>query len=273
MAAQFVSLKGKLGADDRAEMLVSASTDGKLLHWSIYRGLEAALLMQVKRVAPESKAHHGNSNTAFIARQAGVLAFDFHPKLANVYMIATEDGNVHRCSSTYPDSYLDSYFAHTAPIYQLSYSPFDADLFVTCSADWRLVIWSEGQPDTPHMLHPSSNPIMDVAWSCHKASVLASISDDTLHVWDLLQRDQDPILELKPAGEGVKLTKVMFHPDAHAVAVGTDKGDVILIKLANMDSEAVEGSLRALRTLLKLDISEPPPVSKSASTTDVADDS
>ena len=81
---QFVSLKGKLGADDRAEMLVSASTDGKLLQWSIYRGLEAALLMQVKRVAPESKAHHGNSNTAFIARQAGVLAFDFHPKLANM---------------------------------------------------------------------------------------------------------------------------------------------------------------------------------------------
>lgn len=90
-------------------------------------------------------------------------------------MIATEDGNIHRCSSTYPDSYLDSYFGHTAPIYQLRYSPFDADLFVTCSADWRLVLWSESQPDQYHMLQPSSDPIMDVAWSHHKASMLASI--------------------------------------------------------------------------------------------------
>ena len=50
---RFVSLRDKVGADDRDELLVSASTDGKLLQWSLYRGLEPSLLMLVKRVAPE----------------------------------------------------------------------------------------------------------------------------------------------------------------------------------------------------------------------------
>eukprot|EP00730_Choanoeca_flexa_P008128 TRINITY_DN12448_c0_g1_i1.p2 TRINITY_DN12448_c0_g1~~TRINITY_DN12448_c0_g1_i1.p2 ORF type:complete len:753 (+),score=192.08 TRINITY_DN12448_c0_g1_i1:3023-5281(+) len=249
---QFVSLKGKLGADERVEMLVSASTDGKLFQWSVYRGLESSLLMQVKRVAPKSKAHRGNSNTAFLARQAGVLAFDFNPKMANVYLIATEDGNVHRCSSTYPDSYLESYYAHTAPIHQIQYSPFDADLFVTCSADWRLIVWSESHPELPYLLHPSNDPVLDVAWSHHKASILASISDETLYVWDLLERDQDPIYTIKPAGDGVKLTSVMFHPLKHAIAVGTSTGHVILHQLPDA-KEDQDLAIRDLRVTLKLD--------------------
>ncbi|EDQ85502.1 uncharacterized protein MONBRDRAFT_29152 [Monosiga brevicollis MX1] len=247
---QFVSL-GHVATinDGRDEMLVSASTDGKLLNWSLARGLQSRLLLQVKRVAPQSKAHHGNANTAFLARQAGVLAFDFSQRLANMYMVATEDGHVHKCSSSYSDAFLESYFSHTAPVYRLRYNPFATDIFATCSADWSVALWSERQSSPSCIFNASKNPVSDLAWSHERATVMATLVEDRLQLWDLAENDQDPVRELRPFGKDVKLTQIVFNPHTHALAVGSATGDVVVLQLPSMSPESDHGEA-ALRKVL-----------------------
>ena len=81
------------------------------------------------------------------------------------------------------------------PVYQLQWSPFDSNLFMSCSADWTLRIWdhvcmfkSYWQASKPHTtqhqiesiitLQPSSVPLNSAAWSGTVASILASVSYD-----------------------------------------------------------------------------------------------
>ncbi|KAJ3296363.1 WD repeat-containing protein 78 [Borealophlyctis nickersoniae] len=83
----------------RGETLVSVSTDGRVTQWLIRKGLEYTDLMSLKRVTKqqERKGGAGPAGTgggggaaagaiktsAFIARQAGGLCFDFNPKDSN----------------------------------------------------------------------------------------------------------------------------------------------------------------------------------------------
>lgn len=98
-------------------------------------------------------------------------------------------------------------------------------------------------------------------------------SNDTLHVWDLLVRDQDPLFSLQPAGAGVKLTHVLFHPHTHAIAVrggwsetearpmliasavqvGTEGGEVIMLQLPST-ATGRDAGVQDLRSLLKLHV-------------------
>ena len=85
-----------------------------------------------------------NSKTSsFISRQSGGLCFDFHPKDSNNYLVGTEDGYIHRCSSSYNEQYLDSYGGHTGPIYKVKWSPFLNHVFLSCSADWTVRLWNQ----------------------------------------------------------------------------------------------------------------------------------
>jgi len=59
-----------------------------------------------------------------------------------MYLVATDEGTVHRCSKSYAESYLDSYFGHSGPIYKVRCNPFVSDLFLTCSADWSCKLWN-----------------------------------------------------------------------------------------------------------------------------------
>ena len=60
-------------------------------------------------------------------------------------MAGTEDGNIHRCSVSYSEQYLDNYFGHTGPVYQIAWSPFVPELFLSASADWTMRLWKEEQ--------------------------------------------------------------------------------------------------------------------------------
>jgi hypothetical protein len=51
---RFVRMLGRGGGDDQSEVLVSVSSDGRVLQWNMQKSLESALLMNVKRVAAET---------------------------------------------------------------------------------------------------------------------------------------------------------------------------------------------------------------------------
>eukprot|EP00899_Mesostigma_viride_P012208 jgi/Mesvir1/20989/Mv08051-RA.2 len=158
-------LKWVTRGDERGESLVSISTDGRITQWSIKKGLEFTDLMKLKRVVRSRKqvrrpppaaagangaapavppAVAANTKTeAFISRRSSGMCFDFSRSDASMYLAGTEDGTVHKCSVSYSEQYLESYFGHSGPIYQVAWSPFSYNIFLTASADWTVRLWKE----------------------------------------------------------------------------------------------------------------------------------
>ena len=59
------------------------------------------------------------------------------------YLVGTEEGQIHRCSCSYNEQYLDSYHGHTGPVNRISWSPFCSEVFLSCSGDWTMRLWHQ----------------------------------------------------------------------------------------------------------------------------------
>lgn len=58
----------------------------------------------------------------------------FHNKDENIYFIGTEEGSIHRCSKSYKEQYLDSFYGHTGAVYKVGLTSSAATPFApTCS--------------------------------------------------------------------------------------------------------------------------------------------
>lgn len=79
-----------------------------------------------------------------VSRYAGARFIRWHPEDSNIYLVGTNEGVVHKCSTNYLDQHLDLFLAHEGPINDLKYSPFSNKIYATCGEDWHLRIWAEG---------------------------------------------------------------------------------------------------------------------------------
>lgn len=177
---------------ERGESLVSISTDGRVVEWSMKKGLEESTLMVLKRVG---------SSEGVISRQASGLCFDFPIDDASIYLAGTEDGLVHRCSCSYNEQYLETYSGHTGPVYRIRCSPFWPPAFLSCSADWTVKLWHQKSSEPVHSFQSVdlSDVVHDVAWSPRNATVYASVAGDgRIEIWDLTQSTLDPIISQFP---------------------------------------------------------------------------
>ncbi|XP_032627850.1 dynein axonemal intermediate chain 4 isoform X3 [Chelonoidis abingdonii] len=101
--------------DDKGEILISISADGRITKWLIRKGLGCTDLMKLKRTASERKKLTGEKekkSEALISRQAPGMCFDFHPRNTNIYLAGTEEGHIHKCSCSYNEQFLETYRAH-----------------------------------------------------------------------------------------------------------------------------------------------------------------
>ena len=67
--------------------------------------------MVLKRVSMPHKL--GGGGEGIISRTASGLSLDFPLGDPAVYFAGTEDGTVHKCSWSYNEQYLETYFGHT----------------------------------------------------------------------------------------------------------------------------------------------------------------
>lgn len=148
--------------ENKGESLISISGDGKIIEWSLRKGLEYTELMQLKRETnPNQKDVYAGAETekkgggmTFI--NTGGLSIDFpQNNESNItYFAATEDCTVHMCSMSYSEQYLETFSGHTGPIYKVRCNPFwhkdDLPIFLTCSYDWTVRVFSTKQ-QTPKL--------------------------------------------------------------------------------------------------------------------------
>ena len=137
----------KTGCD---EQLMSISSDGKVNEWSIKKGLECNELKLIAHqpnplfkskfnllISTYSRQKYltKNKSETFCKlleermiknenfRFSSGYSMTFHKKDENIYFIGTEEGAIHRCSKSYKEQYLDSYYGHTGAIYKVRLSP------------------------------------------------------------------------------------------------------------------------------------------------------
>lgn len=253
--------------EERDEILISISADGRVTKWSIRKGFECTDLMKLKRVneAKKSKDGGGKKSDALISRFAAGFCFDVHPNDSNVYLAGTEEGHIHKCSCSYNEQYLENYHGHTGPVYRLQWSPFLSDAFLSCSADWTIRLWHQEKPQSVMSFFSSTKSVNDICWSPSSATLFACVNDKAVEIWDLSINTLDPIISHVPV-QDVKLSTVCFAVDSQiqTILVGDSEGQVIVYQLRGLTAQSDNQAQILTKLIRSVDNSAGSPGKKKA---------
>jgi len=240
------------GTDERDEVLLSTSHDGRVVQWTIRKGFEALVLMKVKRTDTRTKKAEKNlskesrkTESARISQFAPTTAFDFHPADGNTYLVGTEEGAIHRCSCSYNEQTLDTYLGHTGRVYAVKWHPKCNAVFLSCSEDWTIRIWHQKYLHSAIVLQSGQKPIKSISWSPYASTIFVAITDDTVDVWDTTQSILDPTLS-KPFGSGADLSQFGFSPCSNCVLVGDSEGTISVYQVRGLDKNNDENDMLSL---------------------------
>ncbi|KAF0689082.1 Aste57867_19354 [Aphanomyces stellatus] len=212
---------------ERGESIVSIASDGRVTEWSMKKGLSYSDLMTLKRVPNPLMGSEARID-GVIARQASGNCIEFAQNDSSVYFVGTEDGNIHKCSVSYNEQYLETYYGHTAAVYAIHMSPFWSQLLLSCSADWTVKLWH--QADQHEILNfrsvDLSNGVHGIGWCPNDSTIFGSVTEDgRIEIWDLSTSVLDPIITHFPK-EDVECTCISFAPSSPVLVVGDSTGDV-----------------------------------------------
>ncbi|KAL8430589.1 hypothetical protein Efla_000534 [Eimeria flavescens] len=231
-------------ADDSTSQLsfFSVSADGRIMRWTLLKTkLESEVLLCLKRdpsslAGGESSAVYGVSNVLSLATG---LCFDFCPFQPHVFVVATEEGQIFKCSKDYGGQFLSSFkgtrskhcfICHDMPVNSLHWSPFNEHIFLSASADWRVMLWDD-------RLHQSiaifdyGTPVCDVAWAPYNSTQFAALTTSgMLHLHDLCENRRLPILSQKVCAD-VACARLCFNSKWFVLAVAETGGKVTILKL------------------------------------------
>ena len=123
------------------------------------------------------------------------LSIDFSKRDPSIYFAATDDGTVHRCSTSYNEQYLDTFFGHHGPIYKVRCNPFVPEYFLTCSYDWTARLWSLKDNSTKIIFAPPNlmDQVNDIEWSPNSSRLFSLVANDgRVELWDCM----DPLMPI-----------------------------------------------------------------------------
>ncbi|NWU73046.1 WDR78 protein, partial [Pterocles burchelli] len=222
--------------DGKKERLICISADGRVTEWLIQKRLDCTDLMKIKRTESEKKKLPGQKerkSEAPISQQAAGMCFDFHPKDTNFYLAGTEEGHIHRCSCSCSEQFLETYRGHKGPVYKVAWNPSSTDMFLSCSADWSIILWQQDS-QTPVLTFSSASAcVQDITWSPKSAFVFAAAKESRVEIWDLSVSILDPVISCF-ANPGAKFTSVLFAENTDCLLVGDSDGDVGVFELQNL---------------------------------------
>ncbi|XP_052125781.1 dynein axonemal intermediate chain 4-like [Frankliniella occidentalis] len=204
------------------QVLVTAGQDGQVVRWRRgERGVEWTPMLR----CPERGVG--------LRQFAGVLCMAPVPLDPVRYMVGTEDGCVHECSTNYLHQHKSVFVAHAGPVYRLSFSPFCEKIFLTCGADWTVRIWAMGVNEPLVTLTGGMQSVEDASWSPRNSTIIASISGDELCMWDLRRKTYVPASRTTWAYPSPPTT-LLFSPTQDNILVADRDGRVVAFALQDM---------------------------------------
>ncbi|GLH08912.1 Dynein intermediate chain 2, ciliary [Gryllus bimaculatus] len=160
-------------------------------------------------------------------------AITFHPNEPLTFLVGTEEGYIHKCSTAYTSMYLMTYQAHHMPIHRIDYNKFNPNIFISCSADWRIKMWEDNRM-IPLFVFDVGSPIGDIEWSPYSSTVFACVTNDgKVHVFDININKYKPICSQSVVSKKRnKLTRLSFNFKLPIIIVGDDRGSLITLKMS-----------------------------------------
>ncbi|XP_028942765.1 WD repeat-containing protein 78, partial [Antrostomus carolinensis] len=230
--------------DGKKERLICISADGRVTEWFIQKRLDCTDLMKIKQRESEKKklpSEKERRSEALILQHAAGMCFDFHPKDTDLYLAGTEEGHIHKCSSSCNEQFLETYRGHKGPVYKVAWNPFSTDMFLSCSADWSIILWHQDS-QTPALTFSSTAAFVhDIMWSPKSPFIFAAANESQVEIWDLSVSILNPVISCF-ADPGVKFTSVLFARNTDCLLVGNSKGEVGVFELRNL---AAPSSIKA----------------------------
>ncbi|XP_065186007.1 dynein intermediate chain 2, ciliary-like [Sycon ciliatum] len=196
----------------------SVSSDGFIAQWTVTKDALARRnitpIMQLKDKAKIPIIPEPWMEPEKQLNLARGSCFDFIPTLDNVYLIGTEEGIIHKCSTLYQQNYIRLFQAHNFTIYAVRWNPFQPRVFATCGVDCCVKIWDDERPETPLFVFDLDDPVIDFCWASYSSTVfVAGTMNGYAHVYDLDIDKYNPLCkqDVIPYSKN-HLTKVHFVP-------------------------------------------------------------
>ncbi|KAM9482422.1 dynein axonemal intermediate chain 4 [Clarias gariepinus] len=223
-----------LSGEDKRERLFSVSAEGRILEWCLHQGLDCTEIMRLKRIRNEEKKQLRKEKPLIFHWAVG-LCFDFHYNDPNIYLVGTEDGYIHECSCSYTEQFLETYSKHLGPVYKVTWSPFCPDVFLSCSSDWTIQLWSKEHFSQLLSFTSIKKAVYDVVWSPRWATVFGVVNKDRVEIWDLGVSSLSPTL-VSETIPGLEPTSMLFAINTDCILVGDSEGRVSVYKLRNFSA-------------------------------------
>lgn len=208
--------------------LCSVSSDGIVKHWTVAKNeMEAKdiLILYDKKL---EKAADSNGPV-----KACGTCLEFHPQSTYQFLVGTEEGKIYKCSTSYTSQYLDVFDAHQMAVSSIKWNPFHKDVFLSCSDDWSVKMWTQTSL-SPLFVFDLQSAVGDISWSIFSSTSFgAATSDGKVFIYDLGINKYSPLCE-----QGVvqkkktKLTHFAFNAEHPICVVGDSKGHCTILKLS-----------------------------------------
>ncbi|MCQ2819929.1 MAG: hypothetical protein MJ252_21905 [archaeon] len=257
--------------NDKNEIIITTSSDGKVKEWSLKKGLEVVDLLKMKKstsfplkqLNPFAKYIHKTKTDSkdgkdikdtLIFREANGLSFDFPKNDTTVYYVALEECTIHRCRISYKDQYTDNYYGHQGPVNKIRCNPFDPNILISCSYDWTIKIWNSKRNYPVMNLHSEElcHQVNDIQWSDDTSTIFGCVADDgRIEIWDLARNAVQPII-IEDKGAPSKKS-ISFCLGGKVVATGCSDGTIDIFRIYNLEHKPLsdDHQIKHLDTVLK----------------------
>ena len=213
----------------------SISSDGRVACWTLMKNkLEPEDIIRLKLVP--TATYNGEEppeldEAVSVGGYAGGMCFSFNMFQQNLFLVGTEEGRIHLCSTDYSSDYLKTYQGHYLAVYTVRWNYYHPDVFLSCSADWTIKLWAKSK-ENPIATFELPAAVSDVQWAPYSSTIFAAVcSDSMLYVYDLSKDKHSYICDQKIVKK-MKPTHVAFNPFDPIIITGEDKGGCSTYRLS-----------------------------------------
>lgn len=138
------------GRSSNKEMnFYSISSDGKVAIWTMSKN---DLKMEPVMLLKHNNLPKDDFDEPPLTSLAAGCSFDFNTSLESLFVVGTEEGNIHECSKAYSGQYIKTYDGHHMAVNKVQWNPFHEDIFISCSADWTVKVRHTSRPRSVSLL-------------------------------------------------------------------------------------------------------------------------
>ncbi|XP_030380359.1 WD repeat-containing protein 78 [Scaptodrosophila lebanonensis] len=155
------------------------------------------------------------------------------PLHADIYYVLTDEGTMYKCSTNYPQQYLELRQIHEAPAVCMDFSPWSPKLYLTCGSDWCIRIWLAGILKPVITLRHHLSPVHCARWSRTHSTILVSLTRSTVDIWDLRNSTLKPVSSTTIDAQ-IFYTTFRFTLCGRSLAVGNEAGHLLMLSFEDM---------------------------------------